>query len=99
YDLGGQTVRVTEDRAVLENRSLAGSILKMSQAARQMLALTGVSMQDIIEMTAVNPAKQIGMYDKKGSIMIGKDADILIVDNALNVKCTICNGVVAFKEE
>lgn len=99
YDLGGQTVHVTEDRATLENKSLAGSILKLNQGAKQMLSLDGVSIQDVIEMTAANPAKQINMYDRKGSIAIGKDADVLLVNNQLDVKYTICNGVVAFKEE
>lgn len=99
YDLGGQVVHVGKDRAVLGNKSLAGSILKMNQGAKQMLALNGVSMQDIINMTAVNPAKQIAMYDRLGSITVGKDADVLVVNNQLDVKYTICNGVVAFKGE
>lgn len=99
YDLGGQTVHVTEDRAVLESRSLAGSILKMNEAAKLMLTLEDVSIPEIIEMTAINPAKQINMFDSKGSITVGKDADILIVDEHLDIKYTICNGAVAFKEE
>lgn len=99
YDLGGQIVRVTEDRAVLENKSLAGSILKMDQAAKQMHALEGVAIPDIIEMTAVNPAKQVNMYERKGSINVGKDADVLIVNDQLDVKYTICKGVIAFKGE
>ncbi|HLQ71078.1 MAG TPA: N-acetylglucosamine-6-phosphate deacetylase [Bacillota bacterium] len=99
YDLGGQNVYVTEDRATLENKSLAGSILKLNDGAKRMLSLEGVTIPDIIEMTAVNPAKQIHMYDRKGSIATGKDADVLLVNDQLDVKYTICNGVIAFKEE
>jgi N-acetylglucosamine-6-phosphate deacetylase len=93
YELGGQPVKVTEDRAVLEDGTLAGSILKMNDGARQMLRLQGVSFADIIKMASVNPAKQIGVFDRKGSIRVGKDADVLLVDDEMNIHHTICRGV------
>ncbi len=99
YELGGQPVKVNEDRAVLADGTLAGSILKMHDGVRRMLGLQGVSLRDVVKMASVNPAKQIGVYDRKGSIAVGKDADILIVDEALNIKYTICRGEIAFKEE
>ncbi|GAB3062372.1 N-acetylglucosamine-6-phosphate deacetylase [Virgibacillus ainsalahensis] len=99
FELGGQPVKVTEDRAMLEDGTLAGSILKMNEGARKMLQLTGVSMQDIIKMASINPAKQIGMFETKGSISVGKDADVLLIDEKLNIKYTICRGVVAYKGE
>lgn len=100
HELGGQPVIVTEDRAVLkEGGSLAGSILKMNEGAQNMLQLKGVSLTNIIEMASMNPAKQINMFEKKGSIAEGKDADLLLVDNLLNIKYTICRGVIAYKGE
>lgn len=99
YELGGQAVVVTEDRAQLENGSLAGSILKMDEGVRIMLSLQGVRIEDVIKMASINPAKQLGVFDRKGSIAIGKDADLLVVDDELNIKATICRGVVAHEEE
>ncbi|MBP1971182.1 N-acetylglucosamine-6-phosphate deacetylase [Virgibacillus natechei] len=99
YELGGQPVTVTSDRAVLEDGTLAGSILKMHQGAQQMLQLTNVSIRNIIEMASANPAKQLGIFEKKGSIALQKDADVLLVDDALNIKYTICRGAVAFEED
>lgn len=99
YELGGQPVIVTEDRAQLENGSLAGSILKMDEAARIMLSLEGVGIEDIIKMASVNPAKQIGVFDYKGSISEGKDADLLVIDDEFRIKTTICRGIVAHEEE
>jgi len=97
YELGGQPVKVTEDRAVLEDGTLAGSILKMNEGAQAMLRLNGVSIREIIEMASVNPAKQIGLFDRKGSIEVGKDGDVLLVDANMNIQYTICQGVIAYK--
>ncbi|MBP2076142.1 N-acetylglucosamine-6-phosphate deacetylase [Oceanobacillus polygoni] len=97
YELGGQPVKVENGKAVLEDGTLAGSILKMHEGAKQMLKLNGVSIRDIVKMASVNPAKQIGIYDRKGSISLGKDADILLVDDELNIKFTICRGEISFQ--
>lgn len=99
YELGGQPVTVTSDRAVLKDGTLAGSILKMYQGAQQMMEIKRVTIEDIMEMTSANPAKQLGIFDRKGSIREGKDADLLLVDDDLNIKYTICRGIVAYKEE
>lgn len=98
HELGGQSVVVTEDRAVLKHGgSLAGSILKMNESAQNMLKLNGVSLINIIEMASENPAKQIGVFETKGSIAVGKDADLLLVDDHVNIVYTICRGVITFK--
>ncbi|OZU88099.1 N-acetylglucosamine-6-phosphate deacetylase [Virgibacillus indicus] len=99
YELGGQPVKVSEDRALLESGSLAGSILKMKDGVKQMLQLEGVSLENVIEMASINPAKQIGVFNRKGSIAPGKDADLLVVDDKLNISYTICGGVIGFKNE
>ena len=99
YELGGQPVKVSEDRALLESGTLAGSILKMVDGVKQMLRLEGVSMENVIEMASMNPAKQIGIFDRKGSIKQGKDADLLVVDDQLNINYTICGGVIGFAGE
>lgn len=99
YELGGQPVKVAEGRATLHNGTLAGSILRMDEAVKNIKKLTGVTLKDIIKMTAVNPAKQINIFDRKGSITLGKDADIVLVDQELTIKYTICRGVIAYKSE
>lgn len=99
YDLGGQDVTVTESSARLSDDTLAGSILKMYNGAQNMMTIAGAGLRNVIEMGAANPAKQINMFDRKGSLRAGKDADVLLVDNELNISYTICRGVVAFKEE
>jgi N-acetylglucosamine-6-phosphate deacetylase len=99
YDLGGQMVLVDEERAVLEDGTLAGSILKMKHGVQNMLALRGVEFEDVIKMASSNPAKQLGVFERKGSITEGKDADILLVDDKFTVTYTFCRGKMAYKGE
>ena len=63
-----------------------------------MYKLKGVTIKDVIKMAAENPAKQIDVFDRKGSIARGKDADVLLVDNDFNIKYTICRGNIAYEE-
>ncbi|WP_026574371.1 N-acetylglucosamine-6-phosphate deacetylase [Bacillus sp. UNC438CL73TsuS30] len=99
YDLGGQQVNVRDGKAFLDDGTLAGSILRLGDAVKNILTFTGCSLEDAIEMTSVNPARQLNIYDRKGSIAEGKDADIVILDKQLEVYMTICRGKVAFKKE
>ncbi|WP_053369018.1 N-acetylglucosamine-6-phosphate deacetylase [Bacillus sp. FJAT-27245] len=98
YDLGGQDVTVGNGRAVLADGTLAGSILKMNEAVRNAADFSGVSLLDAVRMASVNPAKQIGIFDKKGSIAPGKDADLAVLDSGMNVAATWCRGVLAHKK-
>lgn len=96
YDLGGQEVTVDEDRATLADGTLAGSILTFRDAAVNMMDYTGCSLEEIVRMSSVNPAKQIGVYDRKGSLSIGKDADIVVFDENNEVLMTFCRGKISF---
>ncbi len=97
YELGGQPVKVLVDKAILHDGTLAGSILKMQDAAFQMFNLDGVTIQDIVKMTSTNIAKQLGIDDRKGVIAEGKDADLVVMDSKLTIKYTICRGQISYK--
>ncbi|MCH1627275.1 N-acetylglucosamine-6-phosphate deacetylase [Fredinandcohnia quinoae] len=99
YDLGGQEVNVDEERATLKDGTLAGSILKLNDAVRNMMQFSECTLWDITQMTAANPAKQINMFDKKGSIKVGKDADFVIVNEKLEVIMTYCCGKLAYSSQ
>lgn len=99
YDLGGQEVTVKDGKAVLADGTLAGSILKLGHGVKNIVTFAGCSLEEAVEMASVNPAKQLNMYDKKGSITPGKDADIVILDPDLEVTMTYCRGALAFNRE
>jgi N-acetylglucosamine-6-phosphate deacetylase len=97
YDLGGQSVKVQKGKATLQDGTLAGSILKLNEAVLNILSYTNCTLADVVKMTAVNPAKQINVFDRKGSIKKGKDADLIILDEENQLYMTICRGKLAYK--
>ncbi|MFC7441463.1 N-acetylglucosamine-6-phosphate deacetylase [Laceyella putida] len=97
YDLGGQEVTVTETDARLADGTLAGSILKMKDAFKNMHHFVDCSIEQLIQMTAGNAAKELKLDDRKGSIAVGKDADIVVLDENLEVMMTICRGAIAYQ--
>jgi N-acetylglucosamine-6-phosphate deacetylase len=78
---------------------LAGSILTLDAAVRNLRAFTGCSLHEAISAASARPAKVIGVYDRKGSIEIGKDADLVVWsdDNLTSVDMTFCAGVKVFE--
>lgn len=96
YKLGTKAVIVKNSQARLADGTLAGSVLGMDFAVRNMLKFTDCTLLDIVKMTSENPAKQLGVFSRKGSIDIGKDADLVIMDENMQVRMTICRGNIVF---
>ncbi|MFE8701592.1 N-acetylglucosamine-6-phosphate deacetylase [Cytobacillus sp. FJAT-54145] len=99
YELGGQPVTVKDGKALLSDGTLAGSILKMKQAVQNIVDYTNISLVEAIQLVTVNPAKQLNIYDRKGSIEIGKDADLVVLNKELDVTLTLCRGIKAYEKE
>ena len=74
----------------------AGSTLTLAQALRNIAAFTGRPVQDVIPLMTANPAKALRMDDRKGSIEVGKDADMVLLDDELNVVMTVGLGRVIY---
>lgn len=96
YDLGGQAVKVHDGKAVLADGTLAGSILKMKDSVKNMMNFTGIALEEAVKLASENPARQLGIFDRKGSISKGKDADLVILDKNVDVVMTLCRGVRSF---
>ncbi|MEB8305589.1 N-acetylglucosamine-6-phosphate deacetylase [Staphylococcus xylosus] len=94
YDLGGQNVVVKGSEARLASGALAGSILKMNEGLKNLIAYTGAPLDDLWRVTSLNQAIALKIEEDKGSIAIGKDADIVVVDDDIQVLTTIKSGKV-----
>ena len=92
YDLGGLAVTVTNGVCRLASGTLAGSTLTLNTALRNVVNFLGVPLSDALKMTSANPARVIGFGHSKGALEEGKDADIVILDEDLNVRNTIVRG-------
>lgn len=85
YDLGGQDVIVKNNRAQLAGGTLAGSVLTLPQAIKNFIQYTGKPLQDVVKLVTENPARQLNIFSHKGSIAVGKDADLVVMDDDFNV--------------
>ena len=92
YDLGGQEVNVRGNEARLADGTLAGSVLTMNQAVKNMRAFTGCGWTDIVKMTSYNPAVELDVTETKGVIKKGADSDLAIYDHDANLVHTIVKG-------
>lgn len=92
YTLGGQPIFVKGIECRLADGTIAGSVLKLNEAVRNVLNNTNLSVSQAVNMASLTPAKRIGLGETKGSIEVGKDADLAIVDSAFDVKRTILAG-------
>ena len=93
---GNRQITVRDGIARLLSGALAGSTLTMNQAVKNMVLLVDVPLMDALKMASINAAKSLQLEKDLGSISIGKAADLLIVDEQMNVTTTIINGKVVY---
>lgn len=99
FEFNGQHASVVDGVAQLDDGTITGSVLTMDQALRNVLEITGVSLQDAVGMLTANPARAVGAGDRKGLLAPGYDADLLIFDAALMLQATIRGGAFVYATE
>ena len=92
YDLGGQPIFLKGIECRLADGTIAGSVLKLNNAVRNVLANTDLPVNEVFKMASLNPANAIRVGDRIGSLEEGKDADIIIADENINIIRTIKKG-------
>jgi N-acetylglucosamine-6-phosphate deacetylase len=96
YDLGGQPVKVSGGEARLKNGQLAGSVLTLNTAVKNFIKNTGVTLWEAIRLVSLNPATELGLTNK-GSIEVGKDADLVLLDPDINIEMVLVAGQMAYR--
>ena len=93
YTWLGDPIIVEDGVAKLPSRdAFAGSIATMDRVVRTMHSLGEVPLVHAVRMASANPAKHLNVFDRKGSIQIGKDADLVVFDENVNVKSVFVRG-------
>ena len=97
YTLGGAKIIYKDNLCKLEDGTIAGSVLKLNKGVWNVYNNSTIPLHECVNCATLNPATAIGFADRKGSIEVGKDADIVVLDDEFNVKKTIIGGVVRYE--
>jgi N-acetylglucosamine-6-phosphate deacetylase len=95
YDLGGRKVEVVNSKALLDDGTLAGSVLKMNEALHNMTSHTSMTLVEAVNSVTKVPAQKLDV--KKGEIRVGFDADIVMFDEAFNVLLSVVGGEIKYQ--
>ncbi len=96
YSLGDQTVRVEDGVTRRADGGLAGSLLTLDVAVRNIMAFTGRSLPAAVRFATENPARAMGWNHEIGSVAKNHSADLVVLDPANNVVMTLVAGRVVF---
>ena len=97
YTLGGQKIIYRGIVCRLEDGTVAGSILHLNKGVWNVYSNSSIPLHECVNGASLNPATVLGIDDKKGSIEIGKDADLIITDKEFNVNKTIIGGKIRYE--
>ena len=94
YDLGGQSVEVRANGSayLVGTQTLAGSSLKFNEGLKNLIEKVGVPVNYALNMVSLNPARMLRVDDRKGKLVAGYDADIVVLDNDYQVLQTYSLG-------
>ena len=94
YQLGGHDIEIGEDglARLKGTDTIAGSTLQMNRGLQVLIEKAGVPVDAAINACTINPARCLGVDDRKGKICAGYDADLVVLDRDYSVIQTYCNG-------
>lgn len=96
----GLKVIVEDGVAKLPDRSsFAGSVATTDRLVRTMVKMADIPLLDAVKMATMTPATILGVFDRKGSLIPGKDADIVIFDADIQIQMTMVNGRIIYTKE
>lgn len=91
-----QTITLNNKSATLKDGTLAGSVLKMNEAIKNIINYTECDFITAIKYATENPTKNLGVFDKMGSIKVNKLANLTVIDKEFNIYLTIRNGFIIY---
>ena len=93
----GFRVEIRDGRTWGPEGKLVGSVLTLDAAVRHLLSWSTLDLTDVLAFVTENPARQLGLYPRKGDIAPGADADLTVLDADHRVAYTIVGGRVVYR--
>lgn len=97
YTLGGQKIIYNDIVCRLEDGTVAGSVLPLNKGVWNVYTNSTIPLWECVNCASLNPATTIGIDKQKGSLEVGKDADIIICDSTFGVEKTIIKGEIRYE--
>ena len=97
YTLGGAKIVYRDIVCRLEDGTVAGSVLHLNEGVWNAFTNSSIPLHECVNCASLNPATVLGIADRKGSIEVGKDADVIITDDNFNIVKTIIAGEVKYE--
>ncbi len=97
YTLGGAKIIYKDIVCRLEDGTVAGSVIPLNRGVWNVYTNSDIPLWECVNCASLNPATTISMEKTKGSIEVGKDADVIITDCEFNVKKTIIGGEIRYE--
>jgi N-acetylglucosamine-6-phosphate deacetylase len=99
YENGGQAFMLKGIECRLRDGTIAGSVLRLNQAVRNLRDYGCVPMYAAVRAASLNAAESVGLAERKGSLTAGKDADIALLDEDCRVLAAFVRGTCRYKAE
>lgn len=97
YTLGGTKIVYRDIVCRLEDGTVAGSVLPLNKGVWNVYTNSNIPLHECVNCASLNPATTLGVADRKGSLEVGKDADIIITDTEFKVNKTIIGGEIRYE--
>ena len=99
YELGGQQIHMKDQKVHLEDGTLAGSVITLEKSVKNLIEQVNIPIHEAIRMASLNPARVLGLDNRKGILAVGKDADMVVLDSEYEVRMTVIGGEICFERK
>jgi N-acetylglucosamine-6-phosphate deacetylase len=97
YELGGQKVKVSAGKCLLDSGTIAGSVLKLNEGLKNFHANVKDGLEQVLPIVTINQAKYLGLDHQIGSLEEDKQADIVIMNDQFEIMKTIVKGNIEYE--
>lgn len=99
YGMDQRTVTVRDGASYLPDNTLAGSTLLMNRGLHNFIQATGETLDTLWPTSSLNIARNLNIAHRTGSLEVGKDADVILVDPDINVFLTVARGTIVYRKD